>query len=415
MPYLTRLIENQICEVLSDTPVVCLLGPRQVGKTTLVKSINPSRTYITFDNETYLNQAKSDPVGFINSLPRDVTIDEVQRAPEVLHAIKVIVDEQRKPGHFILTGSANLLLLKSVNESLAGRTETLYLDPLSEQEKQQNPTSFLSKLLSNQITAITNGKKPDQQILADSVVAGGYPEPLMRTSNNGAIRWYRNYINALIQRDIQDLESIRNSDKVLTLLRLLSLRTGSLLNADSLAKDSQSTRSTIEKYISVLEKVFLIRQLPAWHSNEAKRLIKTPKIHLVDSGLLCYFNRLNTSDWHTKSNAFGPVLESYVLQQLIAQSRTEFDELRFSHYRDKDQIEVDIVIERDNDVWGIEIKKAVSLQIDKDAKGLKKLAALTGSNWKGGVLFYAGLDCLSISHIPNTYAVPLDWLKGFSE
>lgn len=407
-----RLIAPKLKEALADTPVICLLGPRQVGKTTLAEALELNRTYINFDNRTLLQAAQADPDGFIQSLPERVTLDEVQRIPDILPAIKASVDSNRKPGRFILTGSANLLLLPKVQESLAGRVEVTYLQPLAEQEKHYAKTSLLDKLISNEITqSITSQQKPLEGV-AEAVVKGGYPEPNTRTEAR-AKQWHKQYLNTIIQRDVKDIAAIRDEDELLRLVIILSLRTGNLLNVNSLSKDLGIQRETIEKYITILERLFLIRRLPAWHQNQAKRLVKSPKIHMVDSGLACALCNLKTKDWYNLSTDFGAVLESFVVQQLICQAGWNEHDLHFSHYRDKDQIEVDLVIEEGKKVWGVEVKKAASLQ-GKDGIGLSRLATLAGANWQGGILLYTGNNCLPMTQIPNTYAVPMNmlWTDG---
>ena len=403
-----RLLTPKLHEALSDTPVLCLLGPRQVGKTTLARNLEPDRAYISFDDTTLLDTAKSDPSGFVQSLPERVTLDEVQRIPELLPAIKASIDFNRKPGRFILTGSANLLLLPGVQESLAGRVEVIYLQPLSEQEKHHSTTSLLDQLISSQITPSVQGIQTQLKGVAEAVVQGGYPEPNTRTEAR-AKQWYKQYLNAIIQRDVKDIAAIRDEDELLRLIQLLALRTGNLLNVNGIANELGLQRETIDKYITILERLFLIRRLPAWHQNNAKRLIKTPKIHIVDSGLACALCNLRIGDWQSLSTDFGAVLETFVVQQLICQAGWNENELRFSHYRDKEQVEVDLVIEDGNKVWGVEVKKSTSIQ-SKDGKGLAKLASLTGKNWQGGILLYTGNNCLPMGEIPNTYAVPMDWL-----
>lgn len=346
-----RYLQQQVLDALSDTPVVCILGPRQVGKTTLARQLEPGRTYVSFDDNTMLAAARYDPLGFVAGLPDRVILDEVQRVPELLTAIKLSVDNDRRPGRFILTGSANLLLLPNVQESLAGRMEVIYLNPLSEQEKHHSDFSLLEALLANQIKPAITGVQPPVAGIAEAVVGGGYPEPNTRTEAR-ARQWYRQYLNAIIQRDVQDIANIRDGDELLRLLQLIALRTGNLINISNLMQDIGLQRDTISRYLSVLERLFLVRTLPAWHRNAAKRLIKAPKIHIIDSGLGSALTGLKAADWNKPDNAFGGMLESFVVQQLICQSGWCDSELRFSHYRDKDQLEVDLVIEQEDRLWG---------------------------------------------------------------
>jgi hypothetical protein len=401
-------LQQQVLDALNDTPVVCILGPRQVGKTTLARQLQPERTYVSFDEASLLDAARFDSVGFVAGLPQQVILDEVQRVPELLPAIKLSVDNDRRPGRFILTGSANLLLLPGVQESLAGRMEVIYLNPLSEQEKHHSPHSLLASLLAGELKPAISGLQPPVAGVAEAVVWGGYPEPNTRTEPR-ARQWFRQYLNAIIQRDVQDIANIRDGDELLRLLQLIALRTGNLINISNLSQDTGLQRDTIGRYLSVLERLFLIRSLPAWHRNAAKRLIKAPKIHLIDSGLCCALSGLKSEDWSRPDNAFGGVLESFVVQQLICQAGWVDNELRFSHYRDKDQLEVDLVIEQGDRLWGVEIKKAASVQ-SKDGRGLARLAEQAGSSWQGGILLYTGTSTLPLAHTPNTFAVPMDQL-----
>ena len=407
-----RYLQQQVLDALSDTPVVCILGPRQVGKTTLARQLEPGRTYVSFDDNTMLAAARYDPLGFVAGLPDRVILDEVQRVPELLTAIKLSVDNDRRPGRFILTGSANLLLLPNVQESLAGRMEVIYLNPLSEQEKHHSAFSLLEALLTNQIKPAITGVQPPVTGIAEAVVGGGYPEPNTRTEAR-ARQWYRQYLNAIIQRDVQDIANIRDGDELLRLLQLIALRTGNLINISNLMQDIGLQRDTISRYLSVLERLFLVRTLPAWHRNAAKRLIKAPKIHIIDSGLGSALTGLKAADWNKPDNAFGGMLESFVVQQLICQSGWCDSELRFSHYRDKDQLEVDLVIEQDDRLWGVEVKKSASIQ-GRDARGLARLAEQAGSSWQGGILLYTGTSTLPLADIPNAFAVPMNqlWQKG---
>jgi uncharacterized protein len=265
---------------LKDTPVVCLLGPRQVGKTTLAQQIDKHRAYISFDDANLIATAKLDPQGFVQALPHKVTLDEVPRVPELLPAIKSDVDRDRRPGRFLLTGSANLLLLPKVNESLAGRVEEVYLHPLAETEKQRGRYGLLQALLAGSIKPEIAGDQTPVAGLVEVLCSGGYPEPISRTQAR-ARQWHRQYLQAIIQRGVKDIAVIRDEDELARLMDLLSLQTANLLNISNLANDLVMRRETADKYLTILERLFLVRRLPAWHRNRAKRLVKTPKIHVI--------------------------------------------------------------------------------------------------------------------------------------
>ena len=392
---LPRLLTPVIREAMADTPVICLLGPRQSGKTTLVRQLEPERAYVSLDDNNYYQTATSDPAEFMASLPDVVTLDEVQRAPMLLPAIKRAVDEDRRPGRFLLTGSANLLLLPKVTESLAGRMEVIQLQPLTEAEKMRQPGLFVNALLEGAFnTAIRPETQTTEPTLAERLTAGGYPEPLTRSPVR-ARQWRRQYLRTIIERDVQDVARVRDSHELARLLELLAVRSAQLFNASNLANSLGLHRDTVEHYVSVLERLFLVRRLPAWHRNTGKRLIKSPKLHLVDSGLAATLAGLSAEDWLGKRERMGHLLESFVVQQLIAQAAWTDPDLRFWHYRDKDQVEVDVVITRGRKTWGVEVKASATLA-PADGKGLARLADFCGGDFERGILLYGGRDILPL-------------------
>jgi len=407
--YLPRPIRDRVLESLGDTPTVCLLGPRQVGKTTLAQRVDSERSYLTLDDPTLLQVARQDPLGFVDSLPDRVILDEVQRAPELLVSMKSIIDRNRRPGRFLLTGSANLLLLPKVQESLAGRMEVIYLHPLTEQEKRVSTFSLLEALLEGSLTPKLGMDERHLPPAADVICQGGYPEPHGRPAHR-ARQWYRQYVNAIIQRDVQDVAEIRDTDGMLRLMELLAFRTATLINVSGASRELGLERATVDRYLTILERLFLIRLLPAWHRNQAHRLIKSPKVHLVDTGLAATLARLTPEQWLSEASRFGALLETHVVEQLMAQASWVDPELRFSHYRDKDQIEVDLVIERGRDIWGVEVKRAATVQT-RDAAGLARLAQQAGKQFQGGMLLYTGRHCLKLN-VPGCFAVPIGMLWG---
>ena len=405
----SRSLETALQEAMQDTPVVCLLGPRQCGKSTLAMSLGPADAYFSLDENAYYRAATGDPDGFVARLPSRVILDEVQRVPALLMAIKRSVDRDRRPGRFLLTGSANLLLVPGVNESLAGRMEIIPLQPLSESEKERQPGSFLRTFLDGGFKkAKLRGESDDVSTdLPQRLAAGGYPEPLTRSVAR-ARQWHRAYLKSIIDRDVQDIARVKDGREVGRLFELLALRTATLLNVMNLSKELGLHRETVDHYLAILERLFLIRSLPSWHRHPAKRLIKTPKIHLVDSGLAATFADLSAADWLGRRERMGHLLESFVVQQVHAQAAWTDPDLRFWHYRDKDQVEVDLVITRGEKVWGIEVKASRSVD-GKDGRGLDRLADQCGKDFQGGCLLYDGWSVLPISGSRHT-AVPLRML-----
>ena len=407
--YLAPVVET----ALADTPVVCLLGPRQSGKTTLARQLAPQWVapqggFFSFDDPGYQRTAAADPSGFVAGLPDKCILDEVQRVPGLLPAIKLAVDGDRRPGRFLLTGSANLLLLPDVTESLAGRMEIVQLHPLTEAEKARNPGGFVAALLSAALEPrMAARQSPAGPTLPERLAAGGYPEPLTRSPAR-ARQWHRQYLRSIIERDVADMARIKDADQMARLLELLALRSGRLLSISTLANELGLHRESVESYFAVLERLFLVRRLRPWHRNEAKRLIKSPKAHLLDTGLAATLAGLTADSWLTDRHRMGFLLESFVVQQLIAQAAWTDPELRFWHYRDKDQVEVDVVMTKASKVWGIEVKSAMSPGAG-DGKGLARLANVCGDDFQQGILFYAGADLLPLPD-KRMIAVPLSAL-----
>lgn len=412
--YLKRMVVAAVEEALEDTPVVCLLGPRQCGKTTLVIKLAPERAYFSLDDANLLQAAKEDPQGFLLQLPERVTIDEVQRVPELLLAIKRSVDENRLPGRFLLTGSANLLAMPQLADSLAGRMEVVYLHPFAEVEKEKGNGDFLEGWLSLGLKPSLIPRRSGETFdLPDRIVYGGYPEPNRRKIAR-ARQWHRQYLRAIIERDIHDVARVKEGGDVLRLLEMLAFRNAKLLNVTELSKALRLDRQTVERYLSILEKVFLVRRLPAWHRNAAKRLVKTPKVYLCDSGIAATLSELKPDDWNARRSEFGHLLEAFVVQQLIAEAGWTDLDLRFWHYRDKDKVEVDCVITRGSKVWGVEVKAAATVR-SSDGKGLRRLAEQVGEDFQSGIVLYEGSSILSLGS-SKLWAVPFSELwKGFSD
>lgn len=406
LAFLPRHLASALAAAIADTPVVCLLGPRQCGKSTLARLCDPQRAYVSLDDQVYFDLARRDPQGFVDNLPDRVAIDEVQRAPELALAIKRSVDARRSPGRFLLTGSANLLQLPRLADSLAGRMECLYLHPFSGAELERRPGRFLASLLDATLRPDTvHSPLPTSSTLPQRLVTGGFPEPNLREQTR-AERWKSSYLQAVVERDIRDIADVRDASNLHRLLRFLAQRNAQLINHSAIANALGHSRASIERYMTLLERLFLIRQLPAWHTNRGKRLVKSPKLHFVDSGLAATLGELSGADWNAQRMRYGQLLESFVLQQLVAMGDCLPRPPRFYHYRDKDAVEVDIVMEHGDSIWGIEVKAAASVN-EADARGLLKLATAAGPQFRAGLVMYDGTAFFQLHKDPCIVAVPL--------
>lgn len=408
-----RYILSRVTAALADTPVVLLSGPRQAGKTTLVRQLAGSeRRYLTLDDELTRLAAQEDPVGLIRSLDSAV-IDEIQRAPNLLLAIKKAVDEDRRPGRFLLTGSANLMALPSIADSLAGRMETLVLLPLAQCEITANPESsltWLDILFADGILTATQPAVGDA--LVDKVIRGGYPEALSREDNRRRKTWAKQYIDSLILRDIKDIASIDKLDQVPRLMRALAQTAGQLCNYSQLGGQVGIDHKTASKYIAIFEQMYLMQRLQPWSGNRLSRLVKTPKLQFNDSGLLSVL--LDFSDPMRQRNLFGQLLESYVFAELRKQITWSEGEYGLFYYRDKDQYEVDFVVENaSGEIVGIEIKAAASVSLS-DLAGLKRLASVAPQNFKAGIILYDGTETLPLGRVNDRplWAMPIATLTS---
>lgn len=395
--FFPRLVESMIRDALADTPVVCVLGARQCGKTALVKHMFPDRPYVDLDTYSEFVMASEDPGSYIERLPDSVTIDEVQKVPNLIGPIKVSVDQNRRPGRFILTGSVNLLLIPGLTQTLAGRMEIIDLYPLTESEKSKSGGNFLYDLFDDRLKPDFKTKRTVISNLEfeERIISGGYVEPLNRDILR-ARQWRRSYLRDIAEREVPETFKIRNPELLSRIMELLAWRTGSLLRISELAKAFAVHRLTLERYLAYLERVYLVRRIPAWHSNKTKRLTKSPKIHFIDCGLAATLADFPMDNQEKNRVYLGHLCESFVVQQIIAHAGWTNPDLRFWHYRDKDQVEVDLVMTLREKVWGFEIKSKTSVN-SRDAKGLIKLANACGNDFQKGILFYRGSDIISLA------------------
>jgi predicted AAA+ superfamily ATPase len=401
MGLIERHLAGPVEESLKDTPAVLVNGPRQSGKTTLVRQLAGEMDYYTLDDSSTLHAAQQDPVGFVRTLDRAV-IDEIQRAPQLMLALKMSIDQDRRPGRFLLTGSANILALPQIADSLAGRMETHTLLALSQAELQARACDFLQRALAQDWPA----PLPSQsQPLQERVLAGGYPEMRERATLARRQSWARSYMTHMMERDVRDIANIDQLAQIPRLLNLLATQCAQLLNYAQLGGQLGFNAKTADKYIGILERLFLVQRLPAWSQHESSRLIKTPKLHFLDAGLQATLTRLTPELLITQRERWGATLETWVYGELRKTLAVSDEPWYLSHYRDKDQVEVDFVLESPlRQLIGIEVKAAATVQA-QDFKGLRKLQAQTGPAFITGIVLYDGAHALPFGN--GLWAVPL--------
>lgn len=405
-----RFLVPRIEEALADTPVVLIGGPRQSGKTTLARQLAAGRAFLTLDDAPTLHAAQADPVGLIRSHDTMV-IDEIQRAPGLLLAIKQSVDADRRPGRFLLTGSANLMTLPLVADSLAGRIENQVLLPLAQSEiaGAAGCRDWIDQVFAGRIPHPAAGRAD----VAERVLRGGYPEALARATPRRRQAWARQYADMLLRRDIRDLVRLDKTEHLPRLLAMLAQVSGQLCNFTQLGSQIGLDHKTVAKYLAVFEQLFLMQRVPAWSGNRLSRLVKTAKLQFIDSGLLAALLEIaEISTIHHRAR-FGQLLESFVFGELL--KFCTWSERRYAmyFYRDKNQREVDFVLEdAQGSILGIEVKAAATVG-GNDFAGLRQLAALATDRFAAGIVLYDGDTTLPFG--PKLWAVPLGtlWQASF--
>lgn len=403
-----RHIKPYLIKALERSPVVLLNGARQVGKSTLVKELIKEKgyTYLTFDDETVYLAAKTDPASFINGLQKPAIIDEVQRVPEIFLNIKIDVDNNRIAGNYLLTGSANPLLIPNLGDSLAGRMEIINLMPLSQGEIEGTMEAFIDKAFSSE-----SFKQPQETIskkeLYQKIITGGYPS-VQGKDEEIKEAWMRAYINLLLQRDIKDIAQIEKIIELPNLLKILASRAANLLNVSEVSRECKMVAQTVHRYIALLETIFIITLQQSWHTNLALRYIKSPKVYLVDSGLLSYLLGMNIELSFNEPITIGKIVENFVVNELKKQATWSKTHPDIYHFRTTSGTEVDIILEnRQAQIIGIEVKSAEKVTVD-DFKGLKHLQEKIDKKLLKGIVFYCGSQVVPFGK--DLWALPINCL-----
>ena len=403
-----RHLAPRIKRALKDTPAIILCGARQTGKSTLTQALigkSYDANYLTFDDVTLLAAAKEDPAGFISGLKYPVILDEVQKAPEIFPSIKRAIDQDRKPGRFLLTGSANVLFLPRLSESLAGRVELFTLWPLSIQEILRRKSDVVSRLFDGQIPRKLEALSRAE--LTKLLVRGNYPTALKRAGDRRG-EWFLSYMTTILQRDIRDLADIEGLTKLPRLFALLASRSASLLNLSDVSNAVDIPYATLHRYMALLEATFLLVMIPPWSSNLGLRLVKGPKVLINDTGLLCAVLGVDEKRFARDPNILGGALETFVgmeLKKLIGQSNSQVE---LFHFRTHSREEVDYLLERrDGQVVGVEVKARATVTAD-DFGPLKQLAGKLQNKFSLGIVLYSGDATVPFGE--RLFAVPLSVL-----
>jgi predicted AAA+ superfamily ATPase len=403
-----RHAESLVAEALADTRVVLVNGARQAGKSTLTRLAagdRPGTVIRLLDDPATLRAAKDDPTGFVDHEGLMI-IDEVQLVPELLRPIKVAVDLDPAPGRFLLTGSSRILALRTLPDALPGRMEVIELWPFSQGEISGEPDHFVD-------TAFRHGPMIDhsstlrRRDYLDRIVVGGFPEAVRRAPRRRTA-FFDSYLSTLIERDVLELANIERRGDLLKLLGLLAGRTGGLLVPAALANQSGIPRTTLVRYLELLASVFLIKTIPAWSSGQTHRSVGTPKLAFVDTGIASHLIGQDAARLGEPGGAAGPMMENFVVMELARQLTWSDERARLYHYRTKDKLEVDAVLETpDGRVVGVEVKAGATVRTE-DLSGLRNLANLLGDRFVAGYVLYTGQQTLPFGE--KIRALPVDAL-----
>ncbi len=400
-----RSVEALLNEALAISPVVLLSGARQVGKSTL--SLSLERDYRVFDNLSEREAATTDYLGYIASLPKPITLDEIQKVPEILESIKLHVDAKRTNGSFLLTGSANVLDMKKTKDTLAGRLIEIKMWPLSQKELHHKASENIIDLLFNFEASKMQAINMNYENILKAVINGGYPEIQKIESKRGKSLWFNAYISTYVERDIRDVGELRDISAFIRFFNIIAPRSCGLVNKSDLASDASLSESTVSNYLSMLEMIYQISMLKPYSSNISKRFIKSSKMFMTDSGIFCHLLGINSVEELIASPYKGDIVETFVYSELLKHMSYSDVSAQLYHYRTNDKKEIDFILERGNKIIAIEIKS--SLSIKKDA--FKHIVDFQSKEKKEvlGIVFYGGESVLSFSDEKQfRYALPLN-------
>jgi len=400
--YFERDLAPTVLSALKNMPVVAITGLRQTGKTTFLQHQFPSeaRRFISFDDFAQLSAAKSDPDRFVNS-DEPLTIDEAHKCPEIFTAIKRIVDRKRKPGQFLLSGSANFTLLRGITESLAGRSIYFQMHPFSRREidRRVGEQPFLERFFENRQIPKHKEFKP---IEPEEILKGGMPTVCLGDVEDRTF-WFKGYEQTYLERDIREISQIENIVAYRNLLPLVCLRSGQILNVSQLGRDAKLTSATTSRYVSLLETSFVISKLNPYLRNRASRLIKSPKVYISDSGLACFMVGIDNFRMDYQEPLLGTLFETYVAQNLFAIIDSRWKEAQLYFWGIQGRNEVDFIIEVGRYCLAIEVKSSGRWQ-KKDLSGLEAFLAAT-PHCVAGVLCYNGTEAVRLGE--KLWALPL--------
>lgn len=401
-----------VSDALGDTRVVLVTGARQAGKSTLVAGLagHAGTEWRNLDRTPIRQAALADPDGFVDT-DGPLVIDEVQRVPELLLSIKALVDEDPRPGRFLLTGSARLLGMRAVPDLLPGRTEAVELWPFSHGEIDGRPDGFIDAIFAHG-PELAHTSTSGRRDYAARLTRGGFPEAVAREGRRRE-RFFDSYVADLITRDVMQLSEIEKTHEIRTLLRLLAGRSGQLLNANALAGEVGLSAKTVQRYLALLEEVFLIKRVPARSRNLGNRAVHAPKVAFVDSGVAANLLGADERSLIRPGSPVGPLMEGFVVMELARQLGWSAERAELFHYRTKDKVEVDAVLEnRQGQVVGIEVKAGATVRAE-DFRGLRHLAERLGDAFVAGLVLYAGGRTLSFD--PKFRAMPISALWEVGE
>jgi predicted AAA+ superfamily ATPase len=406
---LERAARRQVLDALSDTRIVLVAGARQVGKSTLVRGIAASEhpaAIVDLDDDAARGAAQRDPAGFVAGLEGAVVIDEIQRAPELLLAIKAQVDRDPRPGRFLLTGSADVFASRQVIDTLAGRIETVRLWPLTQAEIHGTDTNLVDALFAASPPRVRDAPV-GRAAFVKAAAAGGYPEARSRPAGRRRDRWFANYVDATLTSEVREIADVVKLSELPRLLRLLATQSAGELVSSSLADRLELDGKTIRSYVGLLEAVFLVKLLPAWRPGLGLREIHRPKAYVVDSGLLAHLLGANGARIGEDDQVTGRVLESFVAMEVLRHADVAAVDARVHHYRHQGA-EVDLVLEdRAGDVAAVEVKATATIR-PRDYAGLAKLRDALGDRFRAGFVVCCAAQTTPLGD--RLWAVPVSGL-----